>query len=524
MELVSKQLGLSGRLKPEARLGLAISEFAQNLDDERRKEFRSMQTTQEAKISGRDIIKMTEEINQEGARRHRSWRPHGTKVGGFLSRIQAFATIGDVLVGGSQNLIATGVWSAVKLSLLVSCSQNFTEFNRSLIDSIIEIATGYLSYFERLSTLFMRLGTSWALHEDFARLFPTSKELQTYFCEYLIVLMKLCNKIVEFCNKGTRSQLFSSLGSSFDSEFGSVENELNQWGSLIQHQTQILATKIATDTKKDKLLDLKQRILRRISPYQRDFETRWRRQRKKGTCEWIFGTPGFNDWKSMQSSATLCLSGKLGSGKTVAMANIVARINLDQPCAYVFCASGESTSLEATNILGSIAFNLLDNLPPAATARRRVEENENKPFGPEGIIDLLLSLLPDDRRYIVITDGLEDCSDDDINDVLFGLRRLMQNRNVLFCYSSRSDSRFQQIADQHLAPEFSVSHNDMKHDTELEAYIVKEIQRRNATRHLNPELEDLVKNQLILGAQGMSVHRNSHEESTTETMELKVYT
>lgn len=122
MERMSKQLAVSGQLKAEVRLGLAISEFVEVLDSKRRREFRSMQTSQDAKISGRDIIKMTEEINQEGARRHRSWRPHGTKVGGFLSRIQTFATIGDVLVGGSQNLIATGIWSAVRLSLTVGIS------------------------------------------------------------------------------------------------------------------------------------------------------------------------------------------------------------------------------------------------------------------------------------------------------------------------------------------------------------------------------------------------------------------
>lgn len=71
MEALSKQLALSGRLKPEARLGLAISEFAQVLDSDRKNEFRSMQNTQDAQISGRDIIKMTEEINREGARHHR---------------------------------------------------------------------------------------------------------------------------------------------------------------------------------------------------------------------------------------------------------------------------------------------------------------------------------------------------------------------------------------------------------------------------------------------------------------------
>lgn len=134
MELVSKQLALNGRLKPEVRLGLAISEFAQVLDSERRKEFRSMQSTQDAQICGRDIIKMTEEINQEGARRHRSWRPHGTKVGGFLARIQTFATIGDVFVGGSQNLIASGVWSAVRLSLTVSPSEESQQFIQAPIN------------------------------------------------------------------------------------------------------------------------------------------------------------------------------------------------------------------------------------------------------------------------------------------------------------------------------------------------------------------------------------------------------
>lgn len=122
MEFVSKHLALSGRLKPEARLGVAISEFAQALDSKHKQEFRSMQTTENTQISGRDVIKVTEEINQEGSRRHRSWRPHGTKVGGFLSRIQTLASIGDVLIGGSQNLIATGVWSAVRLSLMVSWS------------------------------------------------------------------------------------------------------------------------------------------------------------------------------------------------------------------------------------------------------------------------------------------------------------------------------------------------------------------------------------------------------------------
>lgn len=71
MDRVSKQLVLSGKLKPEARLGLEISKFAQSLDDERRKEFRRMQSAKGNQLSGWDVIRVTEEINREGSRRHR---------------------------------------------------------------------------------------------------------------------------------------------------------------------------------------------------------------------------------------------------------------------------------------------------------------------------------------------------------------------------------------------------------------------------------------------------------------------
>lgn len=374
-----------------------------------------------------------------------------------------------------------------------------------------QIATSYLTYFEKLSTLFMRLGTSWALHEDFARLFPASQELQAYFCEYLVVLMKLCNKIVVFCQKKTGAQLLSSLGSSFDSEFGPVQKELDQWGCLIQQQTQILVTKMATSAEKGKFQGFKQKMLRRLSPDQNDFETRWRRQRKKGTCGWIFDSPTFRNWESMRASSKLCVSGKLGSGKTVSMANIVAQTDLEQPCAHVFCAAQEPSSLKATMILGSIAFNLLDHLPSEAVSWREAQKNIGtiSSFDPERIIDFLLTLLPEERTYIIIADGLEDCSDADMTDVLVGLDRLAQNRTVLLCYSSRSDSRFHHIAKRRLQPEFFISLDDSNHDTELQAYITDEVTRRNATRHLSPDLEELVKDQLIIGAQGMSVGKDS---------------
>lgn len=90
MERVSRQLILStqsGRLKPDVRLGVAVSELAQILDDDRKRDFQKLQTAG-TQLSGRDAIRVTEELNRDSERRHYTWQPYGTKCGKFLDRLQ----------------------------------------------------------------------------------------------------------------------------------------------------------------------------------------------------------------------------------------------------------------------------------------------------------------------------------------------------------------------------------------------------------------------------------------------------
>ncbi len=119
MKRTSKEIALAGRLSPDARLGLALSEFASALDEKHRIKFNALRTRPAAQPTSWEVIKFTEEVNREGARRHKSWQQSGTRIGVFLSRIQSLATAGDVLIGGSQNLIASGVWFAVRASIEV---------------------------------------------------------------------------------------------------------------------------------------------------------------------------------------------------------------------------------------------------------------------------------------------------------------------------------------------------------------------------------------------------------------------
>ena len=117
---------LGASLQADLRLVQAVSEFARILDDTDKQRFRELQTQLSVSApSAADVISLTEELNREGAKRHASWRPAaGARLGGFLRRLQQFAAFGDVFIGGSQNLIATGVWAAVRAMLEVFISRD----------------------------------------------------------------------------------------------------------------------------------------------------------------------------------------------------------------------------------------------------------------------------------------------------------------------------------------------------------------------------------------------------------------
>lgn len=352
--------------------------------------------------------------------------------------------------------------------------------------------------------------------------------LQTYLCEYLIVLVRLCRTVVVFAQKNYASQIVSSLGSSFDNEFGPFQMEMDQWGTLIQQKAQYLFTKstlhseamaversvslsklISGEATKEKIRSFKHRMRKRLYPEQSQNDTTWRRHRRKGTCKWISEAAPYQSWKSMQVSSTLCVSGKLGSGKTVAMANLIAQMNEEQLCAgaFFFCTFKDQTSLKAANILGGILSQFLDGLETNdinwGAVARKYDAKLSSISSPHDIVETVLPILPTTKKYVVALDGLEDCSDEDVNDVMLGLTRLMEARIILLSYSARSESRFQQLARHRLGASFTISLDEQQHSEEIEEFIQGELERRNASRQLSPQLQELVKRQLVVGSQGM---------------------
>jgi hypothetical protein len=117
---MSKALASASRLKPQIRLSQAIAEFQADLTIDQKAEFDNHTARMcRAPPSTNDVMYLTAEIDQQLSRKHR--RCLGTRTTSFLQSVQQFAGLGDILVGGSQNLIACGVWTLVRMSLLVSC-------------------------------------------------------------------------------------------------------------------------------------------------------------------------------------------------------------------------------------------------------------------------------------------------------------------------------------------------------------------------------------------------------------------
>ena len=112
---MSTALVKAARLKPEIRLAQAVSEFEASLSDQQKASFKAHRSQALSCSDPKDVMRLTAEIDG----RKGGGRCLGPRFTNFLQAVHQFAALGDVVVGGSQSLIACGVWSLVRMTLLV---------------------------------------------------------------------------------------------------------------------------------------------------------------------------------------------------------------------------------------------------------------------------------------------------------------------------------------------------------------------------------------------------------------------
>ncbi|KAH7401756.1 hypothetical protein DE146DRAFT_779970, partial [Phaeosphaeria sp. MPI-PUGE-AT-0046c] len=409
---MSSALAKASPLKPEIRLAQAISEFEADLSQEQKSIFRTLRSQSlSVTPSPRDVMQLTAEVDGRTSKKFSS-ACFGPRFTNFLHGVQQFAALGNVVVGGSQNLLACGVWSLVRMSLL----------------SIVNFST----YIDKLSLLFMHVGRTAPRYQEIASLYPRSTKLQSYLSEYFIVVVGLCRYLFKFGQKSTVQQFASSLSDGYLKTF---QADLDKWATSIKEQMDVseaqessgfraLTRDMFMSASRQQIHATRIRVLDFCSTY--DYETAWKQIRKAGNAPFHTQQAEYREWRDGSHPGTLLYTGKLGSGKSVLLANIVDDLSLlskkEKPLvAYFFCKHDVPESLQARTIIGSIARQLLrtvTDLSKSATSY----ENTHTTVGTEQVLEMLFQSFSTTVKVCLVLDGLDECDNEEKEILLLATR------------------------------------------------------------------------------------------------------
>ena len=150
---MSSALARVSPLKPDIRLAQAVSEVEADLEMGQKATFRALRSQSHSALPNPgDVMRLTAEFDRLVSRKF-SNQCFGPRFTNFIQGVQQFAAIGDVVVGGSQNIIACGVWVVMRMSLLVSALL-LSLMSTNVLQSIVSLT----NYVEKLSLIFMDIG------------------------------------------------------------------------------------------------------------------------------------------------------------------------------------------------------------------------------------------------------------------------------------------------------------------------------------------------------------------------------
>jgi ankyrin repeat domain-containing protein 50 len=287
-----------------------------------------------------------------------------------------------------------------------------------------------------------------------ALLYPRSKNLQSHLSEYFIVVVRLCHQLLKFTQKSIFGQFASTLS---DSDMKIYQSELDLWANTIKEEVNLLiAKKIEEEAEENsrfralssnfskyvssqQKIETNLRLLNICSMY--DYETTWKQTRKVGNATLFNQNTEYQNWKGQADSCTLIYTGKLGSGKSVLLANIVDNLNLyiqskNVVVAYFFCRHDSPESLKARTVIGSLARQLLRPIPDLTIAAELLDET-SLALDFERIFSLLQRALPPNCKAYFILDGLDECDYAEGKALIQQLRKLQEIFTLLLCVSFR---------------------------------------------------------------------------------------
>lgn len=337
-----------------------------------------------------------------------------------------------------------------------------------------------------------------------------------------MVVVDLCHTLLRFTKKSAVGQFVLSLD---DSKLKSHESDLKNWGDLIRDEVTVLvAHTIEAEAQKntgfralwsrksesasvEQKLRTKLRVLDFCSTY--DHETPWKQFRKVGNTTLFERTVDYQEWKRQATSCSILCTGKLGSGKSVLLANIVDDLNLyvhnkGITVAYFFCRHDLPESLDAGTIIRSLVRQLLRPIPDLTIVAEHLEDITSAPDF-RRLLVALRSTLPATYQAYIILDGLDECDYDQRKKLILQLRELQDEFKILICVSCRPEPE----NGRSLSPREFVASRSMsipEDNPDIGQFIDEELENCIESRNLvigDPALILDIRDALLQGSQGM---------------------
>jgi hypothetical protein len=243
-----------------------------------------------------------------------------------------------------------------------------------------------------------------------------------------------------------------------DLDTKTYETELDLWANSIKEEVNLLSCrKIEEEARENsrfralsnkfsdttpshyKNLKIKLRLLEFCSTY--NYETTWKQTRKIGNTTLFSKSVRYQRWRARQDSCTLIYTGKLGSGKSVLLANIVDDLNgyyqdKNSTVTYFFCRHDFAQSLKAGTIIGSLVRQLLHPIPDLSMAEKFLDKTTQLDF--EKLFLFLGSeqVLPTNFKAYFILDGIDECDGSEREELITQLQKFQQIFPLLLCLST----------------------------------------------------------------------------------------
>ena len=329
--------------------------------------------------------------------------------------------------------------------------------------------------------------------------------------------------MVKFTRKSKLAQMTSCLD---DSDTKSYQTRLEFWGSSIKEDFnrlllckrdeedsrensffKTISTKISQSVAHREIVKRDIRVLDSCSMY--DYEMTWKQARKIGNSTIFQQDPEYQRWRSRTDSCTLIYKGKLGSGKSVLMANIVDDLNLhvqdkDSKVAYFFCRHDLPESLKVRTVAGALTRQLLREMPNLSNLQNNFT-GDSLDLDLAGLLELLRNIFPPAFRAYFVLDGLDECDKIDRDALIKHLSKVQEILPLSLCVSLRAQPNNASMSKNEQFKDVVITAIP-EQNPDIEQYVSNELERSLGSGELvvgDPTIVLEICEALIDGAEGM---------------------